>query len=1431
MNKKILFMLCLILFIVSLACVSAADDADQTVNDDTLALSQEVNDDVVAVFENEVLSNGTTSSDSEINVGVWNEDDERGTLYTDSEGWVINVDVMDGSEGKIFIIINEDDENSISWDIELEEGEDFPYHDWSLQDLGISEAGEYNITVKCNDKIIREDTIIVALFENDTFRTYINYENKNFRLFCPENSNGTVEIIIKKEDEEGNLYRVNENDIIHEITPDDYTYSPIWYKDDLGIEEGELYCFNIIIINSTGDEIYSYSEWFSFVNEYDEDSFIDYRGTNMIEDEDGLSQGYSEIVTYDDGQWKNDNFFTFRKSDDETIKVYINDNQNWDFPEDDVYFSCNLSDLENDGDFYILPVGDLNLTVGQHYVHVDYNDDWRELIITLYSPQIAQNDDTSIEINPSKTIISKDEDCFAIISNYVTGAENVIVLIDNSRTITIPISDLRRDDESYVIGSRELEINEEKSHTLKVNYGGLEVEGEINPISNVEISLFAPLFEDSVVIGYGHDTVIIDIFLRDGDVRDLNGTIAIYLNDDENPALIITNISRLEFDGERYLIYHSQLGVTPQTTKITVNYGNGSEADVSKSQDYNFTYMTPDYVWEFTEIEVRDYVYSPNITTIAIYFDGNPQSQAGVFDSKYVLYINDEKIDKEYIVFYPKGEGAWDDNRRIYDVNDPAVSELVDSGDFDYDVFNWLSVKYLHWCSDGEISLDDLNITSEGEYEVTIKFTGAADGADELEIFKKNFTYEINPDYAAVNIGNESRYPNAVPFLFTFEFAENILNESNRILIYINDELAFNETILYYEENEETGEMELVELRFVPLGLLNQSIFNEYGFVGEYEAVVYLVKGDNSTPIEIGRGNFSVIKQKGDMNFTMGSSIEDDGQHTIIYADIPEGNWDDYGLIININNSEEIYPEWSPEWRDWFNKYFPDYDGEGWAGFVTWFNEYAIFKDDAIYLKDSLDKLIGKGPVAIDLGVLEEGTYIFVAFDHGEETIYGDWDFYHNEFVVKFNKSSPQMNVIADDIGVGQDALFEITLDNDATGEVTVSINNETYKNNLSSGKTTIAVSNLTIGTYNYTVFYAGDDRYYNVSYNASIDVKDVNVVIIAPEVTKYFGGSERFYVTVEDKSGNPVANQTLVIRINGQNYTRTSGAEGKTSIAINLNPGDYKVSVEADDDRVVSYVHVKPTLNATDITMMFKNGTRYYVTVSQNGTPLADIPIRLNINGVFYDRVTKADGSASIAINLLPSKYIVTAERTDTGEKLATDLIVKSLLVDNKDTELFYRNGTGYTVKVIKQDGTVAGAGEIVTFNINGVLYERKTNDQGIARLNLNLGPSTYIITADYKGCLVSNSITVKPVLNASDLTKQYGVASPFAVTLVDGQGLPYAGQTITFNINGVFYNRTTNDEGIARLNINLIPGEYIITSMYQPIGAVIANTVKVTL
>ena len=72
-----------------------------------------------------------------------------------------------------------------------------------------------------------------------------------------------------------------------------------------------------------------------------------------------------------------------------------------------------------------------------------------------------------------------------------------------------------------------------------------------------------------------------------------------------------------------------------------------------------------------------------------------------------------------------------------------------------------------------------------------------------------------------------------------------------------------------------------------------------------------------------------------------------------------------------------------------------------------------------------------------------------------------------------------------------------------------------------------------------------------------------------------------------------------------------------------------------------------------------------------------------------------------------------------------------------------------------------------------------------------------------------------------------KYRDGTQFKVTLVDGQGKPYAGETVSFNVNGIFYNKVTDSSGIAKLNINLMPGEYIITSSYG--GTSIANKITI--
>ena len=197
--------------------------------------------------------------------------------------------------------------------------------------------------------------------------------------------------------------------------------------------------------------------------------------------------------------------------------------------------------------------------------------------------------------------------------------------------------------------------------------------------------------------------------------------------------------------------------------------------------------------------------------------------------------------------------------------------------------------------------------------------------------------------------------------------------------------------------------------------------------------------------------------------------------------------------------------------------------------------------------------------------------------------------------------------------------------------------------------------------------------------------------------------------------------------------------------------------------------------------------------------------------------------------INLNPGEYVLTAKNPSTGELDATTITVLSSIVEANNLTKYYKNDEKYTLKILDNQGNAVGEGVAVKLNINGVFYERKTNSSGYINMNINLAPGTYIITAECNNLRASNTITVLPILEAKDIEMKYRDGTKFEVKLLDGKGNPFANQFVTFNINGVFYNRTTDENGIARLNINLMAGEYIITSTYSN-GAALSNKITIS-
>ena len=375
----------------------------------------------------------------------------------------------------------------------------------------------------------------------------------------------------------------------------------------------------------------------------------------------------------------------------------------------------------------------------------------------------------------------------------------------------------------------------------------------------------------------------------------------------------------------------------------------------------------------------------------------------------------------------------------------------------------------------------------------------------------------------------------------------------------------------------------------------------------------------------------------------------------------------------------------------------------------------------------------------------------------------------------------------------------------------------------------------LANGNYTVTVKFNGNDKLSKKTEQAKITVNSPkSVELEAPAIEMYYKNGTQFVVTLA-KNGTPLNKETVLININGKNYTRSTDENGIARMNINLNSGEYDETVyydgseEYDPAVVNSKITVLTTATGKDVTKIFRNATPYEATfVDGQGNPLpANTTIEYNINGVLYRKTTDENGTARLNINLPQGSYIITAKNTVTGELVSNNVTVLASITDNKDITKFYRNGTQYVVTILGADGKPVGAGEVVKFNINGVIYTKTTNESGQAKLNINLQPGDYIITAEYNNCKVSNNITVLPVLSANNLTKVYGSPDQFVATVLDGQGNKLANGNVTFNINGVFYNKITDENGEARLNINLLPGKYIITSTFNQTN--IANTVEI--
>ena len=315
----------------------------------------------------------------------------------------------------------------------------------------------------------------------------------------------------------------------------------------------------------------------------------------------------------------------------------------------------------------------------------------------------------------------------------------------------------------------------------------------------------------------------------------------------------------------------------------------------------------------------------------------------------------------------------------------------------------------------------------------------------------------------------------------------------------------------------------------------------------------------------------------------------------------------------------------------------------------------------------------------------------------------------------------------------------------------------------------------------------AEDTSNYSSSDNTTLNSVNNNVNILTDD-------------NVSDRNVTPVENTSI-------DENTTPAVENKT---FNTN-----VDISVDNSSVyepsivnISVIgHNNATVNGGNISVIIKyddNGTVYNKTlpvtdgkaiIQWTPTITGKYTINVYFNGYTADNITYS---------------------TSKGSKTYNAIANNNLIIISNNVVMYYKDGTKYYVFVTDIDGNPI-SNVSVEINIAGKSYKRITNENGTAFLSLNLSPKTYNVTTSVVNSTVTNSSSVTInnwnnsliKVNPVKLTKEYKLSNNFKV-YISHNGTALQNVPVYIVIKGKTYKATTDNSGLAQLNINLKPGKY---------------------
>ena len=235
------------------------------------------------------------------------------------------------------------------------------------------------------------------------------------------------------------------------------------------------------------------------------------------------------------------------------------------------------------------------------------------------------------------------------------------------------------------------------------------------------------------------------------------------------------------------------------------------------------------------------------------------------------------------------------------------------------------------------------------------------------------------------------------------------------------------------------------------------------------------------------------------------------------------------------------------------------------------------------------------------------------------------------------------------DINVPSDATsasFAIDMAN-ATGSLTVTINNKNYSKELVDGKATVDITGLPAGTYNALISYSGDDNFAPVTKNATITIKAIVTKLSAGPVTATYNVVKNLVITLTDINGKALANKKVAIKVGSISKTLTTNSKGQVIINIaTLVPKTYTATVNFAGDGsccasslspklIVNKAKVKLSAKAKTFKVKVKTKKLTATLKNNKGKFMKKTKLTLKIGKKTYAAKTNNKGVATFKVKL----------------------------------------------------------------------------------------------------------------------------------------------------------------------------------------------------